>query len=583
MEQQGYSSARNVQILIHLLKTHGISKVIVSPGTQNMDFVTSIVRDGNFEIFSSPDERSAAYMACGMAVESGQPVVITCTGATASRNYLSALTEAYYRHIPIVAVTATQPTSWIGNNVAQVIDRRVQPNDTVKCSVTAHFVRSHDDEWDCTLQINKALLELNHHGQGPVHINLERGASDFSTHELPPARVINRITTQDEPPALPQGRIAIFLGAHPAWSESAAATMERFCSEHDAVVFTDQTGNYKGAYSAAASIVASQDRYDSPVLSTDLLIQLGDVSGDYYLTGKLGRMTRQVWRVDPDGKLKDNHHKLTHIFEMDETAFFTRYTTGNDTQRVEQLKTCRREIADVRDQIPELPLSNIWMAQQLCGLIPAGSVLHLGILNSLRAWNFFETDSSVRTYCNTGGFGIDGGVSTLLGASLVHPDKLYFGIYGDLAFFYDMNSLGNRHLGNNVRILLVNNATGVEFKLYSHPASALEDEVNSLIAATGHYGNKSHDLARHYAQDLGFTYLSASSKEEFLEHSRQFTDPAMGDKPLFFEVFVNPENENEALKLINGILVSPQNRRKEAIKGIVGEKTIHAVKRILGK
>ncbi len=96
-EQKYYTSEINKQILISLLKAHNIHKVIASPGATNITFIGSIQTDPWFEIYSSVDERSAAYMACGMAAESGEPVVLTCTGATASRNYIPGLTEAYYR------------------------------------------------------------------------------------------------------------------------------------------------------------------------------------------------------------------------------------------------------------------------------------------------------------------------------------------------------------------------------------------------------------------------------------------------------------------------------------------------------
>ena len=82
-------------------------------------------------------------------------------------------------------------------------------------------------------------------------------------------------------------------------------------------------------------------------------------------------------------------------------------------------------------------------------------MLFLGILNTLRTWNYFDLPDSVYGYANTGGFGIDGYISSFMGASWVHPDKLYFCVAGDLAFFYDMNVLGNRHVGRNVRILLL--------------------------------------------------------------------------------------------------------------------------------
>jgi len=582
-----YTSARNVQILIYLLKQHKIKKIVASPGTQNMDFVASVMRDDFFQVFSAADERSAAYIACGMAVEAREPVVITCTGATASRNYLSALTEAYYRHVPIVAVTATQLSSWIGHNIPQVIDRDAMQNDVCKCSVRARYINTPDDEWDCTVQINKALLAIHHHGTGPVHINLERGnGTDFSVKQLPAARMIRRFAIGDDLPAFPTGRVAIFMGAHRPWTEQEMVAIDAFCQAHDAVVFTDQTGNYKGKYFVPATLVASQDRYDSPIFETDLLIQMGDVSGDYALQGAAGRFTHHVWRVDPDGKIKDNYHKLECVFEMDELAFLQAYAIHNsdDVKHGDDfLDECQQELAMVREQVPELPFSNIWIAQQLAPRIPAHAALHFGILNSLRSWNFFQTDPSVTTFCNVGGFGIDGGVSTLLGASLASPDKLCFGVFGDLAFFYDMNALGNRHLGRNVRIILVNNATGVEFKLYIHPASRLEEEVNGVIAATGHYGNKSPQLVQHYAQDLGFTYLRATNKQELLDIADTFLDPQLSDRPMLLEVFTSPDDDNKALLTLNSLVLSPENRRKQAIKKILGEKTIATARKILGK
>ena len=112
-----FTSARNAQIVIYLLKAHNIRKVIASPGTQNMSLVTSMQRDSFFEMYSAPDERSAAYMACGLSSESGEPVVLSCTGATASRNYVPGLTEAFYRHLPVIAITSTERINKVGQNI----------------------------------------------------------------------------------------------------------------------------------------------------------------------------------------------------------------------------------------------------------------------------------------------------------------------------------------------------------------------------------------------------------------------------------------------------------------------------------
>lgn len=106
-----YTNDKSTQIVLSLLKEHGIRKVIVSPGTTNIALVASMQCDPWFEMYSCVDERSAAYMACGLASESGEPVVITCTEATASRNYFPGLTEAHYRKLPILAITGSHGNS----------------------------------------------------------------------------------------------------------------------------------------------------------------------------------------------------------------------------------------------------------------------------------------------------------------------------------------------------------------------------------------------------------------------------------------------------------------------------------------
>ena len=78
-----YSAEKNVQILISLMKQYGIRKIIASPGTTNVSFVASVQQDKYFEIYPSVDERSAAFMACGLAEESKECVALSCTGATA--------------------------------------------------------------------------------------------------------------------------------------------------------------------------------------------------------------------------------------------------------------------------------------------------------------------------------------------------------------------------------------------------------------------------------------------------------------------------------------------------------------------
>lgn len=577
-----YTDERNAQILIALMKAHGIRKVIASPGTTNICLVASLQQDHDFQVYSSVDERSAAYMACGMAAESGEPVALSCTGATASRNYLPGLTEAFYRKLPVLAITSSQSNSRIGHNRAQVTDRRSSLPDTVLLSVQLPIVKDKEDEWECEIAVNKALLELRHRGGGPVHINLQtRYSNDYSVRELPPARPILRYTVEDTLPDLPKGRIAVFVGAHVSWSDRLTKAVERFCACYNATVLCDQTSNYVGECGVNMCLVGMQQQYHAACTAPDVVVHIGDVSG-----AAVSLRPMQVWRVNPDGELRDTFKKLTHVFEMREESFFEMYAE-KATGKNEDLSYCgewEEEDKQLRALIPDLPFSAAWIAQQTAPKLPEGSVLHLGIYNSLRTWNYFSLPSSVRAYSNVGGFGIDGSTSTLLGASLASPDKIFFGVVGDLAFFYDLNALGNRHVGRNIRLMLVNNGTGFEMKYYRSPApvqSQFGDFANANFAARGHFGNKSRDLVRHYAQDLGFQYMTASNKKEYESCLDAFVQPNLTEKPILFEVFTDEDQENAAQKLLDNLRVSASGGAKNLAKNLIGSKNIQKIKNIL--
>lgn len=580
MEGKYYTSERSLQILISLLKQHKIKKCVLSPGTTNLSLVASLQQDPWFECYSSVDERSAAYIACGMAAESGEAVMLSCTGATASRNYISGLTEAYYRKLPVLAVTSSQSINRIGHHIAQVIDRRSIQNDIALLSEHIPVTVSDDDVWSNTVKINRALLELRHRGGGPVHLNVETTYSrNFSVKELPQARMISRIMSGEKFPELPNGRIAVFIGAHQKFTQTETAILDAFCAANDAVAFVDHTSGYKGKYRVPVSLLTSQEKSLTDLTEVDLLIHIGEVSGGYvYLRPKA------VWRVNPDGELRDYYHRLTYVFEMNEQVFFDYYSKVTSSPKEDYLNNCIGELNAIWSKVPEsLPFSNVWIAKETAHRIPENSVLFLGILNTLRTWNYFDIPDSVYGYANTGGFGIDGYISSFIGASLVHTDNLYFCVAGDLSFFYDMNVIGNRHVGRNIRILLVNNGKGTEFRNYMHPGAAFGDEADKFIAAGGHYGNKSRNLVKHYAEDLGYEYFSAECKEEYLKHLERFIIPEITDKPMLFEVFTNSEDESNAIQIMNNLNVSAAGIVKSAVKSVVGEKGKEVIKKMLGR
>ena len=577
-----YTNERNVQIVIALLKAHGIHRVIASPGTTNMTFVVSIENDPWFKIWSSVDERSAAYLACGMAAETGEPVVISCTGATASRNYMPGLTEAYYRKLPVLAITSTRGNHKLGHLIDQQIDRRNIPNDIAMKSVTIPMVKDKEDERYCEIEANKAILALKLNGGGPAHINMyTRYSHDFTVKEIPHVNAIYRHFVFDkEWPAIPQdGRIVVRVGSHANFSDEQTKAIDAFCATYDAVVCCDHTSGYRGKYEVHGQLVFGQHKWHSSLRNANLCIHIGEVSGDQFTVN-----AKHTWRVSPDGELRDTFGNLRRVFMMPEIDFFNHYAKGN-ANYTDYLDALNKEIEDVKNEIPNLPFSNIWMAQQMHEKLPKDCEIHFGIYHSLRSWNFFKLPIGIQAKCNVGGFGIDGGVSTMIGASLSNPNKLFIGVFGDLAFFYDMNVVGNRHVGNNVRILLVNNGKGNEFRNYGHPCYFLGDEADDYVAAAGHYGNKSNLLVKNYAENLGYEYITASNKEEFNNAVEKFLCPENNDKPMLFEVFTETEDESNALETILNMVVDNKtivkDKLKKAVKEIVGQRGIETIKKVI--
>ena len=551
-----YSNNKNVLMLLSLMKQHKIRKVIASPGTTNIAVVGSMQHDDYFEMYSVVDERSAAYMACGLAAESGEPVAIICTGATASRNYLPALTEAYYRKLPILVIAGTHGEENIGHLHPQVVDRTQAPKDTVVYSSFINRITGKNIEWYNRVEINKSMIKLLQHGGGPVLINLFAGAGEsFGTDELPKTKAIKLYSYIDNMPSMPNGKIAIFIGSHIQMPQTLQSTIDSFCESRNAVVFCDHTSGYQGKYQVNYTLVNGQLFSISELLNIDLLIHIGEVSGDTYTTGRL--KPKEVWRVSTDGEVRDMFKKLSFVFEMEEQYFFTHYTLkskGNDSY----LKSCIKLYEEAFEKLPEFGLGNLYVANKIAPRLPEGCVIHFGIYNSLRTWNMFRLDASIQASCNVGGFGIDGACSTLIGASFADTNKLHFLCVGDLAFFYDLNAIGNRHVGNNVRIILINNGRGVEFRKKDHPGYRFGMDADLYMAAAGHYGFQSKDLVKHYATDLGFEYMAASTKEEFDNVVERFVAPSLTEKPMLLEVF--PDYEDDVDNLDNLRHAMPDNR-----------------------
>jgi len=440
--------------------------------------------------------------------------------------------------------------------IPQNIDRSNPPNDICKTSITLQSIKNKNDFYTVAYLTNKAILESERGGGGPVHLNLETThLGTFNTPVLPDVMVIKRYTEHSKLPELPPEKIAFFVGAKRFTNDETEALSE-FCELSGAIVLCDHSSGYYGKNRVDASLVGHNFNRQNPTppgLVPKTLIHIGEVSAAYPIFG-FCRLADKIWRVSEDGEVRDQFKKLTAVFEMPLIRFINSYKkqlpgTKSSSQFYENYMEQDKKLRSI---IPELPFSNIWAAYNTTKLIPENCKIHFGILNSARAWNLFPIKAQYRSI-NAGGFGIDGVLSACVGSANADKGLLHICVLGDLSFFYDMNICGNRHVPPNLRIMLINNGEGTEFRNYSHIGAKIGEKASELVSAGGHYrpGTDSEvSPACAWVRSLGFRYISANNKEEYIEALPDFLNIDF-ISPILFEVFTTPENESAALKIID--------------------------------
>ena len=572
----GYKNIENINIVVKLLKENKIRELVISPGGTNIPLIKAVQDDSFFNCYSVVDERSASYFAIGIYLQKKVPVALICTSAQATRNYIPGLTEAFYKRVPILAITMEKHPRFKYQEYMQAPDQTSLPNDCVKKSFEMPFISDINDMYYSIRVANQAFLELSRDGYGPVQLCIPW--LDFPLNDITPnIRCVQRYECKEiKKECLSNKKILILIGEHLPFTENEKESINRFCEATNSVVYTNHLSNFNNKFSVDANLLLSTITIDElNVIKPDIIISLGGQSGDYpfYLAFSKNILTGlEHWRVCQDGEIVDTYDKLTRVYQGDLIGFFSNVNSESKDHSFYELW---KRMANSKSTDLQVPFSNVSIAQFLHRQMPKDSIIQFSILNSLRAWNLFELDHTIECYSNVGAFGIDGGMSTLIGQSIA-TDKLAFMIIGDLAFFYDMNCLGIRHIKNNVRILLINNNGGIEFKLHGED----KQEQDKFIAAANYHGN-----AKGWAESCGFVYLSAYTMDEFKEKASVFIQAS--DKPILLEAFVSDVDESKAY-----LSIMDANRNKtvaetiksgfrESLKGILGEVTFEKIKRTI--
>ena len=532
-----YANDKMVLQLISLLKQFGISKIVVSPGSRHNKLVHSLESDDFFKLYIVVDERSAAFFALGLIQSSGEPVAVTCSSGTACINYGSAVVEAYYQKLPLLVLSSDRIPELLNQNEDQMYDQLSTFTKFTKYHCQLPVIENDIDEWYCNRIINEALIELDHHGRGPVHINIPFAAhhgTAFSVVELPKVRKINLHKLPqnanfwvDKAKEIKDKKVMIVWGQSVFPLKSAIEAADVFTDKTDAVIITDNMSNChcKNAIINTTSVLDFFRPSEMELAHPDYVISVG---GNYIFNNELKKWLKGCkyihWHVGTEGEVCDPFKQLTEIFEMPEEYFFTqlsRYVEDDKTQYVNIWK----ELSQL-PKLPDMHYCEFYAITALMEQLPGDADLQLANSQTIRMSQYIPLKDTICVNCNRGVNGIDGSLSTAVGFSANNNRPLYY-ISGELSFFYDMNALSIKHLSKQMRILLINNRGGAV--MYDQPKNTPEEKLPIYLAA-------GRDLtAKGWAESLGFKYLSATNKEEVDKGVKELI--AEGNAPVILEVF----------------------------------------------
>ena len=504
-----YCSKENVNILTALLVAHGVRHAVVCPGSRNSAIVHNFNECPFIQCYPVTDERSAGFYAMGMAQALKQPVVVCVTSGTALLNLAPAIAEAFYQHIPLVAISADRPQQWIDQLDGQTLPQSDALGRFVKKAVSLLEPHDAEEKWYCNRLVNEALLAAMR--GGPVHINvpITEPLFEYSVDELPAERKI-AYAAADMSPATLSHVTRMFL----------SATRPMLISGQPMNPLLDE----------AVSIVGDDEEY-----VPDFVLYIGGSIVSKRLKRFL-RKAKETWVVNNTGEIADTFMNLTHVFQGDGEAVADHIRFMMVMEPHPFIQKWDDLLARIRLQAESYePAYSEMAAVKYFEHYVGDAEVHYANSSAIRLANSFAQHP---VWCNRGVNGIEGSLSTAAGFSCV-TDKRVYCVIGDLSFFYDQNALWNQNLQGNFRILLLNNGCGGIFNML--PGLEQSPARDQYVAAAH------HTSAEGICQQNDIVYISASDMPQ-LHAGIDTLLNIESDRPVLLEVFTDPYDDEQTLK-----------------------------------
>ena len=496
--------------LVDELYQLGVRHAVFSPGSRSTTLAMLFQSHGGFHTYMNIDERSAGFIALGIAKAQGEPAVLVCTSGSALTHYGPAVVEAKHSGVPMIILSADRPYTLQKVGAPQTIDQQKYFGTAVnyyeELSVPS---KSHYYTYPRQV-VRRAYLKANDHKLGPVHINVplfEPLVPNREEEYFKQGRSAKpfRLVKQEEIVSLASllnGKRILILGGPSITNPKAVVD---FADRIGAVVIGDPLSNlrqYEGVISTYDAFLVHHERWEE--LRPDVVIQLGQIPVSKRIQQWMGTLTDIDYiTVSPNAdvvnpSLTTTIHVMasldvfvtevyrglslqqglgTIIYEISEqkdnciyrdldtnSAYSGQLAADSSYVQIwQQIESNSREQLDKVQEEPNLfEGRTIHMLQHI--MPDEGQILVANSM-SIRDMDYFWATgrSQAMVYGNRGTNGIDGTVSTALGLSMNGKPTVM--VTGDLSFFHDLNGLaiGKTH-GMNLTIILHNNDGGGIFQ-----------------------------------------------------------------------------------------------------------------------
>jgi 2-succinyl-5-enolpyruvyl-6-hydroxy-3-cyclohexene-1-carboxylate synthase len=484
-------------VLVDELVGHGLRHAVVAPGSRSTPIALALLEHQQVDVHVRIDERSAAYLALGIAAASRAPVAVLCTSGTATTYFHGAVLEADLARVPLLVLTADRPPELHGLGANQTVEQAGMYGGAVRWAPDVPTPEARPGavaDWRMLAATAAGHCLGRYDGPaGPVHLNLPLREPLTATDDgIGFSEDLGLGTSRPVPAAAAFGSTSPVRSAPPAELLSRLAGVERgvvvaggwnagsvdsvldFAGRAGWPVIAEPHSNARRGPNALrstdallrdASFVADQ--------RPELVVVVGRVGLSRALLGWLATVPHLV--VSPDAGHWDVTGTAQAVINCDAADLDEIVMPPADPGWLRAWHagsaSVSQAIDDVLDESPALTEPRL--ARDLAGFVPDGAALVVSSSMPIRDLDLvMRPRDGLRVFANRGVSGIDGFVSTAQGVALGRtpadraPDGPTVALCGDLSLLHDSNGLlPGPDTRPDVTYVVVNNDGGGIFSL----------------------------------------------------------------------------------------------------------------------